>query len=170
MDRLSDARLDATIAAADRILRGTGITAVWLKCTAPADSDAARCRASVGDLDFVVRLQRARSDGYAHTCGSAVRPQAPQVGHVITLFLDCAERTADTFCVQYPTVLACSLAHELGHLLLPTSRHSNCGIMVGTPSAQDWQRAAVGRFRFSDREAAQMRAGVEERVRAAGAR
>jgi hypothetical protein len=58
------------------------------------------------------------------------------------------------------SVLASAMAHEVGHLLLPTPNHSHDGLMRGCWDAQEFQRASTGDLRFSAGEGAQIRASI----------
>ena len=54
-------------------------------------------------------------------------------------------------------MLACAIAHELGHLLLPTAGHSDLGLMRAWWDRDDFGRAERGQLRFSAEEAALLR-------------
>jgi len=66
--------------------------------------------------------------------------------------------------VSTALVLACAMAHELGHLLLPGRRHSRDGLMRACWSSDDFHRADQGLLRFSADEAALVRARSEATV------
>jgi hypothetical protein len=53
-------------------------------------------------------------------------------------------------------VLGYAIAHELGHVLLHSDAHARTGLMKGTWSEPDWQRAAVRVIAFSPAEAQQI--------------
>src|SRR5262249_29929731 len=59
-------------------------------------------------------------------------------------------------------VLACAIAHEVAHLLLPSRTHSTLGLMRARWDRDDFGRAERGQLRFSDEEAALIRARVSE--------
>jgi hypothetical protein len=71
---------------------------------------------------------------------------------------------AERYAVSTPLVLACAMAHELGHLLLPGRRHSRDGLMRACWSSDDFHRADQGLLRFSADEAALVRARSEAAV------
>ena len=54
-------------------------------------------------------------------------------------------------------VLACAIAHELGHLLLPGEAHSATGLMRASWQRDDFGRANQGQLRFSAEQAARIR-------------
>jgi hypothetical protein len=59
-------------------------------------------------------------------------------------------------------VLACAIAHEVAHHLLPGRTHSTLGLMRASWDRDDFNRAERGQLRFSDEEAALIRARVSE--------
>ena len=61
-------------------------------------------------------------------------------------------------------VLACTLAHELGHVLLPDRGHAPDGLMRAAWGRDDLQRAAQGQLRFLPADAARIRARLEPSI------
>jgi len=59
-------------------------------------------------------------------------------------------------------VLACAIAHEVAHLLLPGRDHSAWGLMRACWDRDDFGRAERGQLRFSDEEASLIRASVAD--------
>jgi hypothetical protein len=57
-------------------------------------------------------------------------------------------------------VLACVIAHEIGHLLLGPNSHSFTGIMKGKWSAEELRGAGWGRLLFTPQQAELIRADV----------
>ena len=55
-------------------------------------------------------------------------------------------------------VLACAIAHEIGHLLMPGVQHSADGLMRARWGRDDVSRADQGRLRFSAAQVALIRA------------
>jgi hypothetical protein len=151
-------------AVTDGILARAGIQAVWLVCSGGSGTTDSRCGEPIGSLDLVVRLQRGPAHEGADVCGVSVRPATADMGHLITLFVDCVQRAADTFVVPVRMVLAYCLAHELGHQLLPTAGHADIGIMSASLCGQQWRLARAGRMQFSASEASLMRAGIAARA------
>jgi hypothetical protein len=62
--------------------------------------------------------------------------------------------------VSTELVLACAIAHELGHLLLPVPGHSAGGLMRACWSRKEFLRAGRGQLTFSPEEMARIRAGL----------
>jgi len=75
-----------------------------------------------------------------------------------------AVRTANGNVVAYvfyrraSAVLASAMAHEVGHLLLPSREHGRDGLMRACWDAQDLAEASTGQLRFSPTDAATIRA------------
>ena len=71
-----------------------------------------------------------------------------------------AAEQADRYGVPRAVVVGAAMAHEMGHLLLPTPRHADTGLMRGCWDYEEFVRAAQGRLRFSADEAASIRAQI----------
>jgi hypothetical protein len=65
--------------------------------------------------------------------------------------------------VDAPRLLGRAIAHELGHLLLGRTQHSESGIMRAAWSRQELQRNEVVDWRFSEPDATQIRARARTR-------
>jgi len=53
------------------------------------------------------------------------------------------------------------MAHEIGHLLLPTPAHAAAGIMKAQLDSRDWGQAVRGVLRFSEKESDLIRQGLK---------
>jgi hypothetical protein len=62
--------------------------------------------------------------------------------------------------VSMGLVLACAIAHELGHLLLPDAGHAPTGLMRACWDRNDFTRADQGQLRFMPDDVARIRAGL----------
>jgi hypothetical protein len=67
---------------------------------------------------------------------------------------------AHRYDVSTELVLACAIAHELGHLLLPVRGHSDTGLMRGCWSRDEFQRAEQRQLNFSRDEIDRIRDGL----------
>lgn len=56
---------------------------------------------------------------------------------------------ADSHVVPPARLLACVIAHEIGHLVLPSPGHTPDGLMRAVWTAPDFRRASTGDLRFS---------------------
>jgi hypothetical protein len=90
--------------------------------------------------------------------GAAVR-----TGHgsaVAYVFYRRVQAEADRYGVSTSMVLACAIAHELGHLLLPAAGHAPTGLMRACWNRDEFTRAEQGQLRFLPGEVAQIHAGL----------
>jgi hypothetical protein len=76
---------------------------------------------------------------------------------IVYVFYDRVRVEAERFGVSTALVLACAIAHELGHLLMPGRGHSATGIMRACWSGDDFHQADQGRLRFSQEQVALIR-------------
>jgi hypothetical protein len=70
-------------------------------------------------------------------------------GMQVTIFEDRVETVSRTAHASFYRVLAHTLAHELGHVLLRSKLHGKSGLMKANWTENDWQRAAVTMIPFS---------------------
>ena len=84
--------------------------------------------------------------------------------HVAYIFYRRLRAEADRYATSTVQALACAMAHEIGHLLMPQVRHSANGLMRAKWCRDDFSRADQGQLRFSPDQVALIRAGAD-RVR-----
>jgi hypothetical protein len=77
------------------------------------------------------------------------------------VFIRRAAEQADLHAVARAAILACAMAHEIAHLLLPASGHARSGLMRGCWDDEEFVQAARGDLRLLPNEAASIRARVE---------
>ncbi len=93
--------------------------------------------------------------------GAATRtPGGTRIAYV---FYRRVRSEAERHSVSTPFVLACAIAHELGHLLMPGTGHSRDGIMRACWNRADFTRADQSSLRFSREQIALMRAQLTVR-------
>jgi hypothetical protein len=83
---------------------------------------------------------------------------------VAYIFYRRVESQANQYAVTIGSVLACAMAHELGHLLLPNGfrdGHSTIGLMRASWDRDDFQRADRGQLRFEPEQAALIRSSLK---------
>jgi len=157
-DMLAHAELEAA-----EIYRAVGVEIVWNNCKLPEDTE---CAEYLDPTHLGVRLlpdiAAALSDSNL-TMGLAV-------GDLASVSLRRVQEEAAAFEVSVHAVLAPTLAHEIGHLLLVAQGHSPSGIMRAHWRREDYERAPRGAFSFTAKQAQSIRAEVRKRVqeRAAG--
>jgi hypothetical protein len=79
---------------------------------------------------------------------------------VVYVFYRRVEAEAARYAVSVALVLACALAHEVGHVLMPERGHSHEGLMRACWGKDDFHRADQGQLRFSADEAARIRTSL----------
>jgi hypothetical protein len=119
------------------------------------------CDATPQPNEAIVRLTSGPSSLWAHACGASLLPDS-EPAHFITVFAECVRDAADALRVREDVVLACTLAHEIGHLLLGRG-HGSMGLMQAQPRPIDWQRAAHDGLTFTSSEAQRLREALVER-------
>jgi len=70
------------------------------------------------------------------------------------------QRYAQQFTVGVDMLLGAAMAHELGHMLLPSGSHTNRGLMQATWDRNQFRSVSAGLLHFSPQSAAQIRRGV----------
>ena len=90
--------------------------------------------------------------------GAAVR--TPNGNAVAYVYYRRVQAEAERYEVSTSLVLACAIAHELGHLLLPERTHALTGLMRACWSRGEFQRAEQGQLRFLPGDVARIRAGL----------
>jgi hypothetical protein len=90
--------------------------------------------------------------------GAALR--TPRGNSLAYVFYRRVEAQADHYRVSTGLVLACAIAHELGHLLLPHSTHAATGLMRARWTRDEFNRAEQGQLRFLPDDVARIRAGL----------
>lgn len=117
------------------------------------------------DLRIIRANDRVRARYGKKTTGYALRSEDGSGGELATVFYDRVEEEAWREGLPHGLVLGHAMAHELGHLLLPSGAHSPSGLMCANLRRKEWQLAAVGQLLFSAQEAQLIRAEVRSRIR-----
>jgi len=97
------------------------------------------------------------------TGGAAIRIGENTGSGFITLYYNRTEEIAERLKLKRALVLGHAVAHEIGHLLLPSGAHAPWGIMQAKLSKEEWQRAAKGSLIFTPEQAEQIRSGFQTR-------
>ena len=152
--------LNQALAAAGNILRDAGLDVAPIICT-QAESPAA-CRQSPGPLNIPVRIvpKPVPSEDY-RTLGYAS-------SQYITVNYSRVEELADHADVYLDRLLACVVAHELGHVLLGPDSHSATGIMAAHLTGKELQQVRVMFIGFLPFQKQQMMAYLLAQMREAG--
>ena len=70
------------------------------------------------------------------------------------------ERASQKFTASLDRVLAIAIAHELGHMLLPTGAHARRGLMQAPWDSEHFRSASAGLLQFSPETANLIRRGL----------
>jgi len=82
---------------------------------------------------------------------------------VVYVFYRRVQAISAKYSAAISLVFACTLAHELGHVLMPDRAHSSQGLMRATWSREELQRADQGQLHFTPDEVARIRGSVVSR-------
>jgi hypothetical protein len=110
------------------VFRRAGLDVAFVECLAGVDNP---CREATGPADFWLQILKQRPRHlHGDTTGFAVLVPSPKPGDsYAAVSYPMVEATALELDAAIADVLAASLAHEMGHLLLHASSHSRTGIM-----------------------------------------
>ena len=139
----------------------------WVDCFADPTPQNQRCISPAGPNDISVRIHR-RSTEHRQRLGQEIAGVAlpsPLNGGsgFIQVFFDRLEEISQDRKGEVPLglVLGVTIAHEIGHLLLPGKQHSVSGIMQGCVGLRNLRLAAKGWMRFTEDQ----RRAIGENVR-----
>jgi len=131
-------------AAAAIILADIGVTLEWASASEPALPAS-----NVIHLTMMPKEGGAlRSHGGA-VMGAAIRTAMGT--RVAWVYYERIRQEADRHVVPPARLLACAMAHEIGHLVQPSPAHDTDGLMRAVWTAADFRRASAGLLRFTPR-------------------
>ena len=143
---LRDAQAQAAALFAD-----AGVTIEWVDDTSAGVHTEAR-------LVLLPRASEALRGGFDTVLGAASR--TPSGTGTAWVFLDRITASADRHAVPLAHLLACAIAHELGHVLQQQPQHTEEGVMRETWRRADYRLAARQRLRFGPQDFARSKAAV----------
>ena len=153
--QLADAR-----ASADRIFQEAGIALSWVDCRVPGAAGGAACTEPLDDSgEFVLRLIQspgAREPRHA-ALGSSLIDRNTGGGVLMTVDRRLVDAVSGEAGVDRSLVLGRAIAHEIGHLLIGTSRHAPAGLMRALWSQAELRGNRPSDWSFSPDEAAVMK-------------
>ena len=158
----------ATVAKAEReagrILRDAGLKVVWLDCPVGQSTVEATdpCRQPLIPTDLLLRVlsDHSRRGIQYESFGFAVAPALASVYYEHAMSL----ATLNNAHYEVPIILGCVMAHEIGHLLLGPSSHSECGIMQGQWGRKQVRLIMCGSLHFTVEQSILIRAEVQMRM------
>jgi hypothetical protein len=154
---------------ASQVFERAGLAVDWINCGQNADSSSeSRCLRQVGPNDLVVRIvPRART---LPRWVFGVSFLSEGVGAYADVFLDHVKGIQEDHKeTPLARVVGHVVAHEVGHLLLGTTVHSDTGIMQADWETDQLRKISMGRLLFSPEESRQICARVNARAPRAAA-
>jgi hypothetical protein len=156
---------------AARILSRAGVEIDWLDCpTSAAEVDKyPGCEKLPGSTGLVLRIRpqspATRMVRKTTVFGYALLPEDGGFGIYADVYDDGVALLANGRDSLRPVMLGHLMAHEIGHLLLNTARHTATGLMHSPWNGAELQRAARGGLLFSKKEIKRIQARVRDRMR-----
>ena len=166
---VADEDISRAYAVARSVYAEAGIDLTWVRCSAPEKV----CANALGTTDVWLRV----APGFAQrrpglpprALGFATIDPTLKTGKIATVYVGQIARLARQAETPFDTLLGLVVAHELGHLLLGSLTHERTGLMRSEWSVADIRSEDFAPARFSDTEAAHLRAGLARRARKAPA-
>jgi len=153
---------------AQRVVEGVfipaGIQTIWSSCAMDDSVESLACSAPTGVNDISLRIyrrSRAELKINGHSRGGTSMLLSPEGGKgIVHVFFDRVTEVSASCKVRLELALGITIAHEIGHVLLPDQGHSLAGIMRAKLKSEDWGRAAQGHLGFTDAQKEMISRGV----------
>ena len=148
------ARTEVTATAA-RVLTQAGVAVDFVECFTGVETGTPACTTPLGPTDLILRIVQPKFAAKGEQLGNAT--MTSEGGAYITVFSNPAQSKAGVGSLTDGVFLGHAVAHEIGHLLLGSNRHSSSGIMraVWRPVDEEWM--VKGFLVFDAGQAQQMR-------------
>jgi len=137
-----------------RVYRDIGVDIEWSRLRSLAGDEPSSIHIILIPYETGDLQQRPKT-----VMGAAIRTE--QGTKMAYVFYRRVESEAAQYAFSVAYVLACAIAHEVGHLLLPDSRHSTAGLMRACWDRDDFRRADMGQLRFVPEQAGLIRARLQ---------
>jgi hypothetical protein len=148
---------------ARKALEAASLDIVWRMCPASPGCDT---RMAPGELAIrIVRSPGAPRSAGTLSLGDAMIDTRTGIGVLATIYIDRIERLAHQAGIDSHALLGRAIAHELGHLLLATTRHAPIGLMRANWSQDEVRRGRPRDWSFAPTELDAMRRRAEARER-----
>ena len=163
-DRLATARH-----AVSAILKPAGIDISWRDCRrSRPDAPGASCNGALEVSEVIIRIVNAGSKQGDDRLGYSSVDVQNHADCLATVFADRIEAMAGRTQSDPGTLLGHVMAHEIGHLLMGTSRHSPIGLMRKRWSDDEVRRRSPIDWQLTRSDARNARVGLLERSRRLG--
>ena len=144
------------LSAAHAILEAAGIAVSWRD---GGDAESAR------PGEVIVRIVAAPPDMLPGPLGFSLIDVAQRSGTLATVFADRVAHLAALASADTGRLLGRAMAHEIGHLLLGTTRHADRGLMRGVWTTVELHREQPWDWTLSREDVVHMRRGLAARLR-----
>jgi hypothetical protein len=160
----------ASLEIAASIVSAASLEPIWTLCdekgSGPRAQASGQCDGPMRAGELSLRIVRSVvPSGYAGqlSLGDALIDPRSGAGTLATVYIDRVEWMAKQTGTDPRALLGRAIAHELGHLLLPTSGHSTRGLMRAIWSGAELRRGHARDWAFEPREVAAIRARLTRR-------
>jgi len=151
-------------AVAEGVFKPAGIELLWVSCAIDDTSESLACSSPTGTNNISLRIYRRTKPDFrmkSRSRGGSSLLLAPEGGRgIIHVFSDRITEVSQIHKVPLGLVLGITVAHEVGHLLLPHQPHALAGIMRAELNSKDWRLAAQGQLGFTDGQMEMISTGV----------
>ena len=127
---VSAGELETARATGGSILGNAGIAVTWVACP---------CDEQVGPAELIVRVTAAAATSERGSLGFSYVDVARRSGTLATVFADRVRTRAGEAHLSSGELLGRAMAHEIGHLILGTTRHDSRGLMRGRWTVSELQ-------------------------------
>jgi hypothetical protein len=160
---VSPADLDHARASVGAILASVGIESIWRPC------HVSSCAGPVKPHEVALRVVRSTPGSAKDSLGFSVIDVSPGAGSLGTIYEDRVRALAAQAGVDEGELLGRAMAHEIGHMLIGTTDHSNLGLMRPVWLSSELRRGLPFDWAFSRREGARLRGRLAARTNPAPA-
>ena len=151
---------------ATAILDAAGIAVTWSACWLEVGQVAPACHRPLGPGEVIVHVVSATDANARHhrqSLGFSLIDRGTSTGKTASIYADRIAVLARGADADRVGLLGRAVAHEIGHLLMGTNRHSTRGLMRAVWSQSELRRNTPLDWQFSDEDARTMRTLVEAR-------
>jgi hypothetical protein len=162
--------LERAQAEAGRVFGQVGVEFHWVDCPTSRTNlgPYPGCLQTRGlntiDLNLLPRRMAELANQSDRTLGLTPISKEGELVTITAVFVDLVKERASRGLASVSQLLACAIAHEIGHILLRTSGHSTTGIMRGFWTAKDLQQIAQGYLLFTPQQAQSIQKNLTKRA------
>jgi hypothetical protein len=160
------ARLATAQELVTRLYGRIGVRVQWLSTVRSYDRTDPACRCAKAPTDVTIVITDARGKAKRRVADGVLGIAAVGgggMGRVAYVMFDRVRDVAVRGATEQARVLSVVIAHEVGHLLLPSGAHTPSGLMRARWQPSEFHRAAVQGSPFSSADAEAIRQALERR-------